>query len=87
VNAFSEALRKEVYKNDIRITLIEPGLVVTELTNHITDEKAKAQAADFYGSVKNLESEAIAGAILDAVSQPSYVNVNEILIRPTGQER
>ena len=87
VNAFSEALRKEVYKDNIRVTIVEPGLVATELPTHITNETAKAGAADFYGSVKNLESEDIAAAIVYATSQPPHVNVNEILIRPTEQER
>jgi NADP-dependent 3-hydroxy acid dehydrogenase YdfG len=87
VNAFSEALRKEVYTNHIRITVVEPGLVATELPHHITDSAAKQRAADFYGSLKNLESEDIAAAILYAVTQPAHVNVNELLIRPTEQER
>ncbi|WP_445633376.1 Short-chain dehydrogenase/reductase SDR [Nostoc sp. DSM 114161] len=87
VGAFSEALRKEVYQNNIRVTIIEPGLVATELPQHITDSKALEQAKNFYGSVKNLESEDIANAIVYAVTQPQHVNVNEILIRPTEQER
>ena len=87
VGAFSEALRKEVYQNNIRVTIIEPGLVATELPQHITNPDAKEIAKNFYGSVKNLESEDIAAAIVYAVTQPAHVNVNEILIRPTEQER
>ncbi|GAB4238015.1 MAG: SDR family oxidoreductase [Elainellaceae cyanobacterium] len=87
VGAFSEALRKEVYQHNIRVTIIEPGLVATELPQHITDPNAKEFAQNFYGSVKNLESEDIANAIVYAVMQPPHVNVNEILIRPTEQER
>ncbi len=87
VGAFSESLRKEVYQNNIRVTIIEPGLVATELPQHVTDPKAKETTANFYGSVKNLESEDIAAAIIYAVTQPPRVNVNEILIRPTEQER
>jgi NADP-dependent 3-hydroxy acid dehydrogenase YdfG len=85
VNAFSEALRQEVYKDNIRITLIEPGLVATELPNHITDPDAKVWAQEVYDSVRRLDSEDVAAAILYAVSQPTHVNVNEILIRPTEQ--
>lgn len=85
VNAFSEALRQEVYKDNIRVTLIEPGLVATELPNHITDPDAKAWAQEVYDSVRRLDSEDIADAIVYAVSQPTHVNVNEILIRPTEQ--
>jgi NADP-dependent 3-hydroxy acid dehydrogenase YdfG len=87
VGAFSEALRKEVYQNNIRVTIIEPGLVATELPQHITDAAAKERTANFYGSLKNLDSEDIANAIAYAVTQPPHVNVNEILIRPTEQER
>ncbi|MBD2033981.1 SDR family NAD(P)-dependent oxidoreductase [Leptolyngbya sp. FACHB-321] len=87
VGAFSEALRKEAYQDNIRVTIIEPGLVATELPQHVTDPKARATTASFYGSVKNLESEDIAAAIVYAVTQPPRVNVNEILIRPTEQER
>jgi NADP-dependent 3-hydroxy acid dehydrogenase YdfG len=87
VGAFSESLRKEVYQNNIRITIIEPGLVATELPQHITDPAAKERAQQFYGSLKALESEDIAAAIAYAVTQPPHVNVNEILIRPTEQER
>jgi NADP-dependent 3-hydroxy acid dehydrogenase YdfG len=87
VGAFSEALRKEVYQHNIRVTIIEPGLVATELPQHVTDSKAKETTANFYGSLKNLESEDIAAAIVYAVTQPLHVNVNEILIRPTEQER
>lgn len=87
VGAFSESLRKEVYKDKIRVTIIEPGLVATELPQHITNSEAKERAKAFYESVRSLDSEDIAAAIVYAVTQPPHVNVNEILIRPTEQER
>ncbi len=87
VGAFSESLRQEVYKDKIRVTIIEPGAVATELTHHITNAEAKKQTEDFYGAMTPLESEDIAAAIVYAVTQPPRVNVNEILIRPTDQER
>lgn len=87
VGAFSESLRKEVYQDNIRVTIIEPGLVATELPQHITDAAAQERAKNFYGSITTLESEDIAAAIIYAVTQPPRVNVNEILIRPTEQER
>ncbi len=87
VVAFSEALRQEVLKYKIRVTVIEPGAVATELNNHITDPNAKKQSEDFYHSITPLESEDIAAAIVYAVTQPQRVDVNEILIRPTEQER
>jgi NADP-dependent 3-hydroxy acid dehydrogenase YdfG len=85
VVAFSDALRKEVYQNKIRVTVIEPGAVATELTNHITNQESKQQVEGMYQSVTPLESEDIASAILYAVTQPARVNVNEILIMPTDQ--
>lgn len=87
VVAFSEALRQESYKNNIRVTVIEPGAVATELTDHITDESARQKQSEWLQGLTPLESEDIAAAILYAVTQPERVNVNEILIRPTGQDR
>ncbi len=86
VNALSEALRQEVYKDNIRVTIIEPGLVDTEGNNHITDKVAKQRIEERRQSITPLQSEDIAAAILYAVTQPAHVNVNEILIRPTGQD-
>jgi len=87
VGAFSESLRQELYKDKIRVTIIEPGAVATELSNHITDTEAKERIEEWVKSMTPLESEDIAVAIVYAVSQPPHVNVNEILIRPTEQER
>ena len=87
VGAFSEALRQEVYKDKIRVTIIEPGAVATELTEHITDPETKEKTQAWVQSMKQLESEDIAAAIVYAVTQAPHVNVNEILIRPTEQER
>jgi NADP-dependent 3-hydroxy acid dehydrogenase YdfG len=85
VNAFSEALRKEVTTQGVRVVLIEPGMVATELTSHITDPGMQAVAQDMIASMRTLHPEDIANAIVYAISQPSHVSVNEILIRPTDQ--
>lgn len=87
VNAFSEALRQEVYQHNIRVTVIEPGMVATEINHHITDLIAKQISQERLKAMTPLQSEDIAAAIVYAVTQPPHVNVNEILIRPTGQER
>lgn len=87
VNAFSEALRQEVYQDNIRVTIIEPGLVETEIDQHITDVVAKQEIEARRKAITPLQSEDIAAAIVYAVSQPQHVNVNEILIRPTQQDR
>jgi NADP-dependent 3-hydroxy acid dehydrogenase YdfG len=85
VCAFSEALRQEVYKDKIRVTIIEPGAVATELADHITHPATKDRIQSWVASMRPLESEDIAAAIVYAVTQPPRVNVNEILVRPTDQ--
>jgi NADP-dependent 3-hydroxy acid dehydrogenase YdfG len=87
VNAFSESLRQEVTGRGVRISLVEPGAVATELREHITQPAAKAAAEQMYTSMRSLESDDIARAVVYVVSQPPHVAVNEMLIRPTDQER
>lgn len=87
VVAFSEALRREVYADKVRVTVIEPGMVETELGDHITNPGMKANLEQRRAAMEPLQSEDIAAAVLYAVTQPLRVNVNEILIRPTDQER
>ncbi|MBD2726271.1 SDR family NAD(P)-dependent oxidoreductase [Nostoc sp. FACHB-892] len=87
VNAISESLRQEVLQDNIRVTIIEPGLVETEINNHVTDPVAKKNVEERIKAIAPLQSEDIARAIAYAVTQPPHVNVNEILIRPTQQER
>jgi NADP-dependent 3-hydroxy acid dehydrogenase YdfG len=85
VNAFSEALRLEVTPHNIRVTIIEPGMVNTEIVTHISDPVAHQKSQALRQSITPLESEDVAAAIAYAVTQPPRVNVNEILIRPTTQ--
>jgi NADP-dependent 3-hydroxy acid dehydrogenase YdfG len=87
VVAFSESLRREVYKDNIRVTVVEPGVVATELGEHIGNAAAKAGLMNRIASMEPLQAEDIAAAIVYAVTQPARVSVNEILIRPTSQER
>jgi len=87
VGAFSEALRQEVAKNHIRVTVIEPGVVATEILELITDPEAKEQTLAWLHSMTPLASEDIAAAIVYAVTPPEKVDVNEMLIRPTEQVR
>lgn len=87
VVGFSESLRREVYSDKVRVTVIEPGLVRTELGDHITNPAAKTGLGQRLAAMEALAAEDIAAAILYAVSQPAHVNVNEIVIRPTDQER
>ncbi len=85
VGAFSEALRQEVYKKNIRVTIIEPGAVLTELSDHISHAESKERLKTWVAEMEALTSKDIANSIVYAVSQPENVNVNEILIRPTEQ--
>ena len=86
VTAFSEGLRQEFSpRYNIRVTTIEPGVVSTELTNTITDKSLEG-FVEKSKKMESLKAEDIVNAILFALESPSYVNVNEILIRPTIQE-
>jgi NADP-dependent 3-hydroxy acid dehydrogenase YdfG len=85
LGAFSEALRQEVTQQHIRVTVIEPGMVATELRQHISDPEVRKAQEEAIRSVTPLQSEDIAAAIIYAVTQPEYVSINEILIRPTEQ--
>jgi clavulanate-9-aldehyde reducatase len=84
VGAFSESLRQEAVPIGVRVTLIEPGAVATELAEHNRPE-IREQIAKRFGEITILEAEDIAGAILYAIGQPAHVSVNEVLIRPSGQ--
>jgi len=88
VVGFSEALRQEALHSNIRVTVIEPGFVATELQGHnelpVVQQAIEKMREDI-GEV--LEAEDIAAAIAYAVGQPRRVNVNEILVRPTRQQR
>jgi len=85
VNAFSEGLRQEVTARGVRVVLIEPGMVATELREHITHAESKAGANKRAETMRQLQSEDIAEAIRYAVTAPAHVAVNEVLIRPTDQ--
>src|SRR3954470_14889886 len=86
VGAFSESLRQEGSNYNVRVTIIEPGFVDTELQGHNeipivveTMEKNRQEIG------KVLEAEDIANAIVYAVQQPEHVGINEVLVRPTRQ--
>jgi NADP-dependent 3-hydroxy acid dehydrogenase YdfG len=84
VGAFSESLRQEGVQMGVRVTLIEPGAVATELAGHNRPEVLEQMAKRFAG-VTPLAAQDIASAILYAIASPPNVSVNEVLIRPSGQ--
>jgi NADP-dependent 3-hydroxy acid dehydrogenase YdfG len=87
VGAFSESLRQEVTSRHVRVCLIEPGAVATELTHHLREEIRDALQASLLGSIELLAAQDIADAIAYVVTRPRRVAINEVLIRPTEQER
>ncbi|MEU2349920.1 SDR family NAD(P)-dependent oxidoreductase [Modestobacter sp. NPDC049651] len=87
VNAFSESLRQEVTQRGVRVSLVEPGAVATELSSHITQETAREESRRMAESMRTLHPEDIARAVLYVVTQPPHVAVNEVLVRPTDQQR
>jgi len=86
VRALSEGLRMEAKPYNLRTTIISPGAVATELPSHITDEQAGPQIRDFYEDVA-IPADSFARTVAFAIEQPGDVDVNEILFRPTQQER
>jgi len=84
VGAFSESFRQEFAKRKVRTTIIEPGAVDTELTDHIRDG-VREEVRGRFTDIKTLDAEDVADAIAYAVSRPWHVCLNEILIRPTEQ--
>jgi NADP-dependent 3-hydroxy acid dehydrogenase YdfG len=83
INGWSESLRQALQPG-IRVTVIEPGAVATELTSHITHDETREETEAF---VKDLamRPEDIAEVIVFAVSRPRRMTLNEILVRPTAQ--
>ena len=61
--------------------------MATELTDHITDPDSKQGAEQMYGSMRTLQAEDIGRIIVNVVTQPAHVAINEILVRPTDQAR
>ncbi|HTZ10223.1 MAG TPA: SDR family NAD(P)-dependent oxidoreductase [Acidimicrobiales bacterium] len=86
VVAFGESLRQEVTRRHVRVTAIEPGATSTELPFQNRPEILEDMAKNFAG-VETMQAADIANAIAYAVTQPRHVVLNEVLIRPTEQER
>jgi len=86
VVAFSESLRQEVTRRHVRVSIVEPGAVATELATHLRPEILEGMLTTF-GPMEMLQSEDIAEAITFTVTRPRRMAVNEVLVRPTEQER
>lgn len=86
VVAFSESLRQEVTRRHVRVSVVEPGAVATELVTHNRAEVLEEMARTF-GGTEVMRPEDIAEAVAFVVTRPRHVTVNELLVRPTEQER
>ncbi len=85
IGAVSESLRQEVTSRHVRVALVEPGVVATELTSHMRPE-IQEQGRQRFAGVEPLQSEDIADAIVYIVTRPRREAINEMLIRPTTQQ-
>jgi NADP-dependent 3-hydroxy acid dehydrogenase YdfG len=83
LGGWSESLRQQL-QPDVRVILIEPGAIATELTSHITHQETK-QATEQFVEQLAIPPEEIAEVIAFAVGRPHYVTLNEVLVRPTAQ--
>ncbi len=84
VGAFSESLRQEVTGRQVRVSLVEPGAVATELVDHNRPE-IQEMIRGRIGDIERLQAPDIADAISYVVTRPAHVAINEVLVRPTGQ--
>jgi NADP-dependent 3-hydroxy acid dehydrogenase YdfG len=84
LNGWSESLRQELLP-DVRVTLIEPGVVATELPNHITHEGTRQSVQQSYGQAE-VTADDIAEVIAFTLSRPRRLAINEVLLRPAGQQ-
>ncbi len=84
IGAFSESLRQEVTGRYLRVSLVEPGATATELATHNRAEVLKSIRAQFG---QRMDAADIADAITYIVTRPRHVAINEMLVRPTEQQR
>lgn len=82
VRAITDGLRQETGR-DIRVTLVSPGVTESELAESITDGNARQLMKEYRRDA--IPASAIAHAIAYAIEQPAYVDVNELVVRPTAQ--
>ena len=83
VNGWTESLRQELLP-DVRVTLIEPGVVATELPDHITHDETREGVQAMYDQAEVTAAD-IAEVIAFTLSRPRHLAINEVLLRPAGQ--
>jgi NADP-dependent 3-hydroxy acid dehydrogenase YdfG len=85
VRVISEGLRMEMVPHNVRVTVISPGAVESELADSITEPDVKKNIDAFY-EANAIPASTFANMVAFAMSQPDDVDINEILFRPTSQE-
>ncbi len=86
VGAFSESLRQEVTRRHVRVSVVEPGAVATELSSHNRPEVLEG-INERFAEIERLEDQDIADVIAYIVTRPRHVAINELLVRPTEQDQ
>jgi NADP-dependent 3-hydroxy acid dehydrogenase YdfG len=86
VVALTESMRQEFTRRHVRVSVVEPGAVATELVTHVRPAVLEGLRSQF-SDTEPLQSEDIAEAIAFTVTRPRRMAINELLIRPTEQER
>jgi NADP-dependent 3-hydroxy acid dehydrogenase YdfG len=84
VNGFTEALRQELASSHVRVGVLEPGAVKTELNDH-HEEKIKEEVDAFFASIEPLEADDIAHGVTYMVTRPRHTAIGELWIMPTEQ--
>jgi NADP-dependent 3-hydroxy acid dehydrogenase YdfG len=84
LNGWSESLRQELLP-DVRVTLIEPGVVATELPTHITHSQTREGVQQLYDKAE-VTADDVAEIIAFILSRPRRLVISEVLLRPAGQQ-
>lgn len=83
VVAFADSLRSEVTDDGIRVTVVEPGVTDTELPEQVTDRGTKEDVEMLVASMRTLDSEDVGTAVRYALTRPSHVSIEQLVVRPT----
>jgi NADP-dependent 3-hydroxy acid dehydrogenase YdfG len=85
VNTFSESLRKEGAPENVRVTVISPGIVKTEIFDHLADAATRERFKKMLDGMTPLTPADVAASVVFALTQPAHVSISEILLRPTEE--
>jgi len=84
VNALTQAIRVDTVDKNIRVTTVDPGMVLTEFSNIRFSGDAE-RAKKVYEGIKPLSADDIASTVLFCITRPSHVNISEVILTPTQQ--